>query len=145
MEAHELVEKFKNNTKMESSYQEVVKYCGENAERLDLSDKDQQYLFEIATRYLMKIKIGHWNQADAKLIINYFAKTYANSQGIEEDMVVRILQDSEYREKFKDNSNATCRSYGDGKSEVVYSSRVVDNLTSQDTLRFIRGLQTVFH
>lgn len=28
---------------------------------------------------------------------------------------------------------------------MVYSSRVVDNLTSLDTLRFIRGLQTVFH
>ena len=79
MEAHELVEKFKNNAKTESSYQEVIKYCGENAEKLDLSNEDQQYLFEIATRYLMKIKIGHWNQTDAKLIINYFAKTYANS------------------------------------------------------------------
>ncbi len=145
MEAHELVEKFKNNAKTESSYQEVIKYCGENAEKLDLSNEDQQYLFEIATRYLMKIKIGHWNQTDAKLIINYFAKTYANSQGIEADMVVRILQDSEYRKEFKDNSNAICRSHGDGKSEVVYSSRVVDNLTSSDTLRFIRGLQTVFH
>jgi len=145
MEAHELVEKFKNNTKTEASYQEIVEWCSENASKLNLSNKEQQYLFEMSTRYLMKIKIGHWNEADANLIINYFAKTYANSQGIETDMVVRILQDPEYREKFKDNSNATCISHGDGKSEVVYSSRVVDNLTSPDTLRFIRGLQTVFH
>lgn len=103
MEAHELVEKFKNNTKTEASYQEIVEWCSENASKLDLSNKEQQYLFEMSTRYLMKIKIGHWNEADANLIINYFAKTYANSQGIETDTVVRILQDPEYREKFKDN------------------------------------------
>lgn len=145
MEAHELVEKFRNNTKTEASYQEIVEWCSENASKLDLSDKEQLYLFEMSTRYLMKIKIGHWNGADANLIINYFAKTYANSQGIETNMIVKILQDSEYREKFEDNSNAKCISHGNGKSEVVYSSRVVDNLTSSDTLRFISGLQTVFH
>lgn len=145
MEAHELVEKFKNNTKTEASYQEVVKYCGENAERLDLSNKDQQYLFEMATRYLMKIKIGHWNQTDASVIINYCAKTCANNYGLDGDVIIKILDTPEYREKFRDNSNATCISHGDGKSEVVYSSRVVDYLTSQDTLKFIRGLQTVFH
>lgn len=145
MEAHELAEKFRNNTKTEASYQDVVKWCGENAKDLDLTDKDQQYLYEMATRYLMKIKIGHWDKNDANVIINYFAKVYTNNCGIDNDVVVKILDDPEYREKFNDNSNATCVSYGNGKSEVVYSSRVVDNLTSQDTLKFIRGLQTVFH
>ena len=75
----------KNNTKTEASYQEIVEWCSENASKLNLSNKEQQYLFEMSTRYLMKIKIGHWNEADANLIINYFAKTYANSQGIETD------------------------------------------------------------
>lgn len=145
MESHELAEKFRNNAKTEASYQEIVEWCGKNASKLDLSNKDQQYLFEMSTRYLMKIKIGHWNENDANLIINYFAKTFASNQGIEKDTIVKIFQDPEYREKFRDDSNATCISHGDGRSEVVYSSRVVDNLTSQDTLRFIRGLQTVFH
>ena len=78
MEAHELAEKFRNNTKTEASYQEIVEWCGKNASKLDLLNKDQQYLFEMSTRYLMKIKIGHWNETDANLIINYFAKTFAN-------------------------------------------------------------------
>lgn len=145
MEAYELAEKFRNNTETEADYKEVVKWCGENAGKLDLADKSQQYLFEIATRYLMKIKIGHWNKEDANVIINYFAKSYASNYGIDNDIVVKILEDLEYREKFKDNSNAKCVSYGNGKSEVLYSSKVVENLISQDTLRFIRGLQTVFH
>ena len=145
MEAHELAEKFRNNTKTEASYQEIVEWCGKNASSLDLSNQDQQYLYEMSTRYLMKIKIGQWNEADANLIINYLARTLANDYGIEKDLVITVLQDPEYREKFKDNSNAMCSRRDDGKSEVVYSSRVVDNLRSKDTLRFIRGLQTVFH
>lgn len=146
MEARELAEKFRNNPQTEKSYQHIIKWCSENAKNFDLADKDQHYLFEMSTRYLMKIKIGHWNKDEVTLIINYFVKSYLTNYGINnDDVTVTILNDSEYIERFNDNSNATCISYGNGKSEVVYSSKVVDNLTSSETLRFIRGLQSVFH
>ena len=145
MEAHELAEKFRNNTKTEESYQNIVKWCAENSKDLDLTDENQYYLYEMATRYLMKIKIGHWDNDDANVIINYFAKSYIKSYGIDNDVVVKILENPEYNEKFKKNSDATCVNHGNGKSEVVYSSKVVEGLTSKDTLEFIRGLQTVFH
>ena len=145
MQAHELAEKFKNAKPSRESFEEIVAWCNENADKLDLLDKDQKYLYEMSTRYLMKIKIGNWNKNDAKVIINYFAKSYTNNYGIDNDVVVKILENPEYMERFNDNSNAKCVSYGNGKSEVVYSSKVVDNLTSEDTLKFVRGLQTVFH
>lgn len=40
MESHELAEKFRNNAKTEASYQEIVEWCGKNASKLDLSNKD---------------------------------------------------------------------------------------------------------
>ena len=47
MEAHELAEKFRNNTKTEESYQNIVKWCAENSKDLDLTDENQYYRKEI--------------------------------------------------------------------------------------------------
>ena len=74
MEAHELAEKFRNSPKTEQNCQDVVKWCSENAKDLNLTDKDQQFLYEISTNYLMKYKIGKWNKEDANVVINYLAK-----------------------------------------------------------------------
>lgn len=145
MDAYELVEKFKSNPKSRESYQEIIKWCGENVHDFDITNKEQQYLYEMATRYLMKQKIGNLNQSDAKVLINYLAKKYARTYGIENRVTVKILEEQEYRDRFKDNSNATCVSIGNGESEVIYSPRVINNLMSNETLKFIRGLQTIFH
>ena len=47
MEAHELAEEFRNSPKTEQNCQDVVKWCSENAKDLDLTDKNQQFLYEI--------------------------------------------------------------------------------------------------
>ena len=145
MEAHELAEKFRNNTKTEESYQEIVKWCSENSSKLDLKDEDQQYLYEMSARYLMKIKIGNWNETDTNVIINSFAKAYANTCGIDDKLVVEVLELSEYRERFKDDSNAKHIRYSDGRSHVIYSSKVKEDLMSKEAIQFLRGLQTIFH
>ena len=109
MEARELAKKFRNNPQTENSYQHIIKWCSENAKNLDLTDKDQHYLFEMSTRYLMKTKIRHWNKDDVTLIINYFVKSYLTNYEINnDDVTVTILNDSEYMERFNDNSRATC-------------------------------------
>ncbi len=145
MKAHELAEKFRNNTKTEASYQEIIKWCSENASKLDLKDKDQQYLYEMSTRYLMKVKIGHWNEQDANTIIHYFAKLYADIYGMADKVTVEVLDLPEYRERFKDNSEAKHIRYSTGRSDLVYSSEVVEYLKSNDMLKFMEGLQTIFH
>ena len=40
MEAHELAEKFRNAKQTEEGFEEIVAWCSENSEKLDLSDKD---------------------------------------------------------------------------------------------------------
>lgn len=146
MDAHELAEKLRNTQpKTVEVFEEVVKWCSDNEDNLNISDSDQKYLYTMATKYLMQIKIGRWNDDDAKMIIKFFAKSYAREYGIEEKITIEILQLPEYQERFKDLSNARCINMGDGNSCVVYSGNVVDNLKSNDTVRFLRGLQTVFH
>ena len=146
MDAHELAEKLRNTQpKTVEVFEEVVKWCSDNADNLNIGDSDQKYLYTMATKYLMQIKIGRWNDDDAKIIIEFFAKSYAREYGIEEKITIEILQLPEYQERFKDSSNAKCINMGDGYSCVVYSGNVVDNLKSNDTIRVIRGLQTVFH
>ena len=43
--------------------------------------KNQIYLYEMSTRYLMKYKIGKWNKDDANIIVTYFFKKFAYQQG----------------------------------------------------------------
>ena len=93
----------------------------------------------------MKIKIGHWSETDAKFAINYFSKSYARECGINDYITVEMLNDSEYGKRFEGNSSAKCVSKENGKSEIVYSQKVIENLTSNEMLKFLRGLQTVFH
>lgn len=145
MEAHELAEKFRNNTKTEASYQDIVKWCGENAKDLDLTDKDQQYLYEMATRYLMKYKIGKWNKDEANVVINYLAKKSAWQLGIDENVTVKILEEAEYKQTHGDDSSAICVNNGDNTFNISYSPTVVNNLLSNNYDQFLRGMQTIFH
>lgn len=145
MEAHELAEKFRNNTKTEAGYLEVVKWCGENSKNLDLKDKEQQYLYEMATGYLMKYKIGKWNKEDATVVINYLAKKSAWKLGIDENVTVKILEDAEYKETHGDSSEAVCVNNGDDTFSISYSPTVLKNLLSNNYDQFLRGMQTIFH
>ncbi len=144
MDAHELAEKFRNNTKTEASYQDIVKWCGENAKDLDLTDNNQHYLYEMATRYLMKYKIGKWNKDDANVVINYLAKKSAWKLGIDENIAVKILEESDYKETHG-SSNAVCVNNGDDTFSISYSPKVVENLLSNNYDQFLRGMQTIFH
>ena len=144
MEAHELAEKFRNNTRTEASYQEVVKWCSENTNKLDLQDKDQQYLYEMSTRYLMKYRIGKWSKDDATVIINYLAKKSAWKLGIDENIAVSILEESDYKE-VHGSSDAVCINNGDDTFSISYSPRVIENLLSNNYDQFLRGMQTIFH
>ena len=144
MEIQELVEKFMNNPKTEESYQEVIKWCGENIKNFDLKEKNQIYLYERATRYLMKYKIGKWNKDDANIIITYLSKKFAYQQGIDENVTVKILDEDEYKHTYGDKSSAICVN-NDNTSEIAYSPVVVNNLLSNDSEKILRGMQIIYH
>ena len=145
MEAHELAEKFRNSPKTERNCQDVVKWCNENAKDLNLTDKDQQFLYEISTNYLMKYKIGKWNKEDANVVINYLAKKSAQELGIDENVTIKILEESEYKGTYGDDSSAMCINNGDNTFDISYSPTTVKNLLSNNSDQFLRGMQTIFH
>ena len=98
MEAQELAEKFKNlKIQRETDFQEVLKWCKEHYKDLDLTDKNQHYLYEKATTYLMKYRIGKWDRDDANKIVTFLAKKSAWKLGIDENVAVKILSSDEYK------------------------------------------------
>lgn len=136
MEAHKLVEKFRNTKQSRESFEEIIAWCNENVDKLDLSDKDHQYLYEMSTRYILSNnKLGKLNKEDANVLIHYFSKKFAKVLGINEAITVKIVE----------KGNANCLETSDGISQIEYSSKTVDDLMSNNTETLLRGLQTIFH
>lgn len=148
MEAQELAEKFKNlKIQREIDFQEVLKWCKEHYKDLDLTDKNQQYLYKKATTYLMKYRIGKWDRDDANTIVTFLAKKSAWELGIDENVAVKILNSDEYKKIYgeKTSVKGECLNNGDSTFSITYSPEVVDNLLSNNYEQFLRGMQTVFH
>lgn len=148
MEAQELAEKFKNlKIQRETDFQEVLKWCKEHYKDLDLTDKNQHYLYEKATTYLMKYRIGKWDRDDANTIVTFLAKKSAWKLGIDENVAVKILSSDEYKKIYgeKTSVKGECLNNGDSTFNITYSPEVVDNLLSNNYDQFLRGMQTVFH
>ncbi|MBR3162729.1 MAG: hypothetical protein IKF17_01335 [Clostridia bacterium] len=147
MDAHELAEKLKNTQpKTVEALEEVVKWCSDNADNLNIGDSDQKYLYTMATKYLMQIKIGRWNDDDAKVAVHTLAKMSASEMDIDEEVAVKILSDEEYQAMARSKtSRAVCVNHGDDTYTVVYSPKVIEQLKSNHQDDFLDGLQTVFH
>lgn len=147
MDAHELAEKLKNTQpKTVEALEEVVKWCSDNADNLNIGDSDQKYLYTMATKYLMQIKIGRWNDDDAKVAVNTLAKMSASEMDIDEEVAVKILSDEEYKAMARSKSSkAVCVNHGDDTYTVVYSPKVIEQLKSNHQDDFLDGLQAVFH
>lgn len=148
MEAKELAEKFRNlKIKRETNFQEVLNWCKEHYQDLDLTDENQHYLYEKATIYLMKYKIGKWHRDDANTIVTFLAKKFAWELGIDENIAVKILSSDEYKKIHgeKTSVKGRCLNNGDSTFNITYSPEVINNLLSNKYDQFLRGMQTVFH
>lgn len=73
----------------------------------------------------MKYKIGKWNKEDANVVINYLAKKSAQKLGIDENVTIKILEESEYKGTYGDDSSAMCINNGDNTFDISYSPTVV--------------------
>lgn len=144
MEACELVKELKKTVMKEQSYIDVVEWCKKNYDNMDIKDKNQHILFELATRYLMNNKIGKWTKEDALVIVNYLPRKLARNLGIYEDVTVKVLEESNYDQVSK-NSDAVCIHNDDGSCNLVYSNRIINQLLSNDYGSFLRGMQSMFH
>ena len=145
MEANKLVEKFRNSSKDENDWKEVLNYCLNNFEKLNLTNEEDKYLLDNAIKYLMIRKFKCLENTEAKLLTVYFAKKYLKEHGIYDDVQVKIIENDEYRELSQNESLGFCVSRGNGKSEVVYSEKLLEAIKSKEVVEKIMGLKAVFH
>ncbi|MCR5146769.1 MAG: hypothetical protein K6B70_05450 [Clostridia bacterium] len=145
MDAHEFADDVKKGELAKETFEKIIKWCEENTSTLEPNDKDQTWLYEMATNYLMKYKIGKWNKDEAAMLITYLAKKSAREFGISENVDVKIFEREEYEKIYGKSSMGICTNNGDNTFNISYSPIVVDNLLSNDYDQFLRGMQTVFH
>lgn len=145
MDAHEFAEDVRKGKLTKEVFESIIKWCEENASALEPNDKDQTWLYEMSTIYLMKYKIGNWNKDEATMLITYLAKKSAREFGISENVDVKVFEREEYEEIYGKSSVGMCTNNGDNTFNISYSPMVVDNLLSNDYDKFLRGMQTIFH
>ena len=98
MDARELANKLRNSPNNESLYiEDVIKWCDENAESLNLSNPDEEFLCEKATKHLMERKENRaWSNDDAKYITIFLAKKTLKELNLDQTTDVQILNEAEY-------------------------------------------------
>lgn len=147
MEAHELVEKLKSNPDNEElNMEEVIKWCHEHAEKLNLSDSAEMFLCDKATKYLMENKETRaWSKNDAKYVANFLARKTIKNLNLDKNAEVHVLEEDEYLKLYGEKSSGICVPEGNDYFKVSYSPNVIQYLTSEDKGQFLHGLQIVFH
>ena len=147
MNAHELAEKIRNNLNTESSYiEDVIKWCNENAEKLDLSNPDEVFLCEKATKNLMENKVKRtWTKEDAKFVTSFLARKSIRELNLDKNVQINILEEDEYTRIYGDDSRGICVPKMDDTFDIAYSPDVIMDLTSNDKDKFLHGLQTIYH
>lgn len=135
---------YKKNKTNENAY-ELVNFICENIENIDLSNINNIALCEYTTRYLFNVKIGKWNEFEAKFIIYYLAKKCSKYFEINDELSINILNEQEYKEKHGEDSIAVCVTHNDSTFDVNYSPTVIEKLMSNNINDFLRGLCTLFH
>ena len=147
MEAHELVEMLKSNPNNEElNMEEVIKWCDEHAEKLNLSDSDEMFLCDKATKYLMENKEKRaWSKDDAKYVANFLARKTIKQLNLDKNAEVHVLEEDEYLKLYGEKSSGICVPEGNDYFKVSYSPDVIKYLISEDKGQFLHGLQIVFH
>lgn len=147
MDAHELANKLRNSPNNESLYiEDVIKWCDENAESLNLSNPDEMFLCEKTTKYLMENKEKRaWSKDDAKYVANFLARKTIRKLNLDKNAEVHVLEEDEYLKLYGEGSSGICVPEGDDYFKVSYSPDVIRYLTSEDKGQFLYGLQIVFH
>lgn len=144
MDAKAFKIKFQNSEKTDVFLKKLVDWCKENIGILDFSNKDFIYLYENAMKYLFNVRIGRWNEEDAKLVLQYISRKFANRFFIDANINITILDHDTYESTYG-NTIAVCVDKGNCMFDVVYSPKVIENLMSNAYLPFRRGLQFIYH
>lgn len=141
----ELKEKLNSNYS-KTNLDEVVEYCKENIEQMNISNETDDFLCRVATQYLMKYKIGEFDIREANFLTLYFAKFGVKSISPELKVDISIVPKEEYEKISEKGSNATCISHKDNSYTLIYSEeKVSKKLMTNNPDNFLRAMQTILH
>ena len=143
LEAKELFEKIK---KHQASYEELLKWCIDNKETMNLKDQYSSRLYYKMVQNSMDNKRGKLTKDEADIYIRYFAKKTARDFNLDEKVVIEVLESEEYKERDEDDSVGICIPNDDGTFTVSYNiSKLGKSIMSEDKYVFLFGLQAIFH
>lgn len=140
----EMYLKYKENKTNENTLN-LVNYICENIGNIDLSNSNNISLCEFTTKYLFNVKIGKWNENDAKFIVHYLVKKYSKYFKLDDSVSVKFLNEEELKAKCGKDTLATCVNNSNDTFDILYSSSLISYLLSNDIDKFLRGLSIIFH
>lgn len=150
MDAHEIVQKIKNaianNQVTGEFFNELINWCNENTDKMDLSKGEYISVYKWIVGMLMKPNIRMvWDEKSVNIIVNYFAKDYLKKMNLAHNTSVEILSQEEFEKRNGRGSAAVCIANNDNTYTIHYSPTVKKMLLSRNNEQILRGFQTVFH
>ncbi|MBQ3414703.1 MAG: hypothetical protein IJH39_05000 [Clostridia bacterium] len=145
MNIQELTEKIKSN---QASYNELLEWCSENKDKMNLNDFNEFCLYNTLINELFKFKIGKMNRKETSIFIKFFATKLACELKIGDKVKVEILDNEKFNEKYKGHSDDIGLHIPskDGTCTVSYNlSKMEKKLNSDKHFILLEGLQVVFH
>lgn len=147
MNVQELIEKIKSD---QASYEELLKWCSENKDTMNLKDYNEFCLYNTLINQLFKFKIGEMNREETSIFIKFFATKLACELKIDDKVSVEVLDEEKYKERFKssvkDIGLGICVHNQDGTHTVAYNvSEIEKNINGGRNVKLVKGLQTIFH
>lgn len=147
MNVQELIEKIKSH---QASYDELLEWCSENKDKMNLNDLNEFRLYNTLVDQLFQFKIGKMNREETSIFIKFFATKLACELKIDDKISVEVLDEEKYKEKFKssvkDINLGICVHNQDSTHTVAYNvSEIEKNINGEKDYKLLYGLQTVFH
>lgn len=143
MDAHELAEKLRNK---QGTYDELLQWCEETVDNMDLNNPDYQYLYDRAIRFMMQGRITNLSEKEATIMTKYLSKSYMHEKGLDDRITVNVLDWENFIKRHKsDKLNGMCTTLKGTRFILDYSPNVIEGLMSGNRDKFMDALKTIYH
>lgn len=143
MDAHELAEKLRNK---QGTYDELLQWCEETVDNMDLNNPDCQYLYDRAIRFMMQGRITNLSEKEATIMTKYLSKSYMHEKGLDDRITVNVLDWENFIKRHKsDKLNGMCTTLKGTRFILDYSPSVIEGLMSGNRDKFMDALKTIYH
>ena len=144
MDTNEIAQKIRNK---QGNYEELLKWCEEHIDKIDLNDKNQQFLYDYAMKFMMQSRINHLDEKEATIMIKYLSQSYMHEKGLDGRVKISVLDKEQFSKKYRSDEklNAMCRELKGTQFELDYSPNVLQLVRSGNIHKFLDGLRIIYH